>query len=175
MEITVDGKVWTVLKVYEKKQREKDVFLCENKYHIKECFQRCDFEVHEGAYVPKQRRKAELSENDKLRIEKEVLKGSTRKEIFQIFNMVPQNKIVEEILKYREKHGYTGNPTFGRNGRPVVQYDLDGNFIARYQSALKAAEATGISANNIWYAINDRRTPKGFIWRYEDDQFKREG
>ena len=44
MEIIVYGKPWTVVKVYEKKQRERDLFLCKNRYGIKECFQRCDWE-----------------------------------------------------------------------------------------------------------------------------------
>lgn len=177
MEITVDGKVWTVLKVYEKKQREKDVFLCENKYHIKECFQRCDFELREGAYVPRWRRKATLSEEDKLKIEEWVRKKKSRRAICQMFNNVPTNRVIDEIAKARKKFGYTykDNSRGGKIGRAVLQYDLDGNFIRRYDSCYAAAQAVGINEKSLWYSLNDRRTPKDFIWRYEDDQFKREG
>jgi hypothetical protein len=94
-----------------------------------------------------------------------------------MFNNVPINRVIDEIAKARKKFGYTykDNSRGGKIGRAVLQYDLDGNFIRRYDSCYAAAQAVGTSDKNIWYSLNDRRTPKDFIWRYEDDQFKREG
>lgn len=50
----------------------------------------------------------------------------------------------------------------------VAQYDLEGNLIATYPSAKKAAEATGANADTIrCVARGVRKTAGGFIWHYE--------
>ena len=174
MEIIVYGKPWTVVKVYEKKQRERDLFLCKNRYGIKECFQRCEFAGYEHA---PRRRKGDLSEEDKLKIEEEVKNKRSRDEIYRMFPHASTHKILLEIQKARKKFGYTykDNSRGGKMGKPVVQYDLDGNFIARYDSVYAAAKALGTSDNAVLYAIKNRRKLGGFIWRREDDQFERKG
>lgn len=55
-----------------------------------------------------------------------------------------------------------------RVGKPVIQYDLDGNEIARFRGQNEAGRATGISGANISQVCrNLRKTAGGFIWRYE--------
>ena len=54
------------------------------------------------------------------------------------------------------------------NSKVVVQYTLDGQFVAKYQSASKAFNATGIY--NIGMCCRkERENAGGFIWRFEND------
>ena len=60
------------------------------------------------------------------------------------------------------------NSAIARNGKPVIQYDLDGNEIARFRGQNEAGRLTGISGANISQVCNNlRKTAGGFIWRYE--------
>lgn len=55
--------------------------------------------------------------------------------------------------------------------KPVLQFDLDGNFIKEYPSAISASIEIGISQRCICAAANptDRqKTAKGFIWKYKN-------
>lgn len=53
-------------------------------------------------------------------------------------------------------------------GIPVIQMDLDGNFISEYESAKAAAEALGICAPNISKACHGVKNPyKGYRWRFK--------
>lgn len=55
-----------------------------------------------------------------------------------------------------------------RVGKRVVQYDLDGNEIARYRGQNEAGRMTGISGANISQVCNGKRKQAGgYIWRYE--------
>lgn len=55
-----------------------------------------------------------------------------------------------------------------RLGKRVVQFDLDGNEIARFRGQNEAGRITGISGANISQACNHKRkTAGGYIWRYE--------
>lgn len=54
------------------------------------------------------------------------------------------------------------------NGKAVIQYDLDGNEIARFRGQNEAGRITGISGANISQVCkNKRKTAGGFIWRYD--------
>ena len=60
------------------------------------------------------------------------------------------------------------NSAIERKGKAVVQYDLDGNEIARFRGQNEAGRLTGISGANISQVCNNKRkTAGGFIWRYE--------
>lgn len=49
---------------------------------------------------------------------------------------------------------------------PVIQFDLNGNEIARYESVSEASRATGIKIGAISYVINGRFTHTGdFTWK----------
>ena len=56
------------------------------------------------------------------------------------------------------------------NGKPVVQYDMQGNVIARYVSQSEATQITGVTAlGGVCARINGRAG--GFVWRNEGDPF----
>jgi len=51
----------------------------------------------------------------------------------------------------------------------VLQYDLEGNFIAEYRMQKIAAAATGVDQSKISEVCSGkRRTAGGFVWRYKD-------
>ena len=52
--------------------------------------------------------------------------------------------------------------------KEVYQYDLNGAFIAKYESTKEAAKALGKSQGNISSAANGKRkTAYGFVWSYD--------
>lgn len=56
-------------------------------------------------------------------------------------------------------------------GKPVLQYDLDGNFITQFCSASEAARQTGIDNSSICSCCNQQIThTKHFQWKYADDE-----
>lgn len=59
-------------------------------------------------------------------------------------------------------HHKGGNPA-----RPVEQYTLDGEFVAKYQSTFQAQKATGVSSGNLSHvASGTRKTAGGFLWKW---------
>ena len=57
--------------------------------------------------------------------------------------------------------------------KKVYQFDVDGNFIASYNSVTEAMKATNISKNSISEVCNEKRnvyTAGGFIWSYTKDK-----
>ena len=58
-----------------------------------------------------------------------------------------------------------------RRARAVCQYDLDGNFIAKYNCMQQAADAIGIKSAHISHCCRgDRPTAYGYIWKYAEEQ-----
>ena len=58
-----------------------------------------------------------------------------------------------------------------RKGKAVIQYDFDGNEIARFRGQNEAGRITGISGANISQVCNNKRaTAGGYIWRYDNGQ-----
>lgn len=65
---------------------------------------------------------------------------------------------------YNNAHALANNLRSPR-GTSVVQYDLDGNFIAEYKSAAEAARSVGTTTAMICHCTNHRcKTASGFIW-----------
>lgn len=55
--------------------------------------------------------------------------------------------------------------------QPILQYSLDGVLIARYESALKAAEAVNGNNSGICKCANGRyKTSCGYIWKWEKNE-----
>ena len=53
--------------------------------------------------------------------------------------------------------------------RPVLQYDINNNFIMRYNSILEASKAIGCSNSKIVPVCQGKRKhTKNFIWKYEN-------
>lgn len=58
--------------------------------------------------------------------------------------------------------------------RAVIQCDLQGNEIARFDRIQDAVIATGVDKKSIQECcIHRRKTGKGFIWKYVDENYKR--
>lgn len=54
--------------------------------------------------------------------------------------------------------------------KPVIQLDLDGNYINKYISTKDAERKTGCKSSNISMCCNGKiKTAKGFKWVYEED------
>jgi len=57
-------------------------------------------------------------------------------------------------------------------GQPVLQFDLDGNFIREFETAKEAAELYNCTRCTITYACTGRtRMGVGFLWRYKKDYY----
>lgn len=72
------------------------------------------------------------------------------------------------IWSYSELNDVSSN--LKRSGKPVVQYDLSGNFISEHESIKIASKKTKICEQNISASCkSDRRTAGGFIWKYNNN------
>jgi len=62
---------------------------------------------------------------------------------------------------------------FGKDhhsSKPIIQYDLDGNFIARFNGGYEAGRETGTNKGNLAAcALGMVKTAGGFKWKYECD------
>ena len=57
--------------------------------------------------------------------------------------------------------------------KKVLQYDLDDNFVAEYNSLKEASKKTGIGKGDICNCCNGKRnTAKGFKWKYDEEYNK---
>ena len=73
------------------------------------------------------------------------------------------------------KHEFIeGKPIKERKfGRPVLQYDVDGNFIAEHEHGLAAEEATGANSTSISRACNGKLNKAGgFVWKFKEVEKK---
>ena len=71
-------------------------------------------------------------------------------------------------LKNRGENNYMYGKT-PANARAVLQYDLDGNFIAEYKSLKEAFDATGCHQANIYKVIHgQRKSCKNYVWKYKE-------
>jgi hypothetical protein len=86
------------------------------------------------------------------------------------------NNVVENLewcdysynLNYGSRKGWQRR----MNGVPVCQYTKKGEFVARFNSMIGAAEQVeSVTTNNIFHCCN-KDTPScgGFVWRYENDK-----
>lgn len=54
------------------------------------------------------------------------------------------------------------------SSKPILQYSLDGNLIAEYESGIEAGNALGVDGSSIQRcARGDRKTAFGYRWRYK--------
>lgn len=68
------------------------------------------------------------------------------------------------------------NPSFGKIGKeshshkPVLQYDMQGNFIKKFYGIAEAQRETGIIFQNISKVCKgERKSAGGYIWRFENE------
>lgn len=58
------------------------------------------------------------------------------------------------------------------NGKKVIQYSLDGNYIAEYESSREAERATGISYKAIHQCVSHKsHSSGGYVWRFVGDPY----
>lgn len=82
-----------------------------------------------------------------------------------VSNRLSANGITEEEIKKR-----FGESVRRRCSRPVLQYDLDGNFIKRWPSATSCKEK-GYEQGEISACCHQKiKIAYGYLWKYEDDE-----
>jgi hypothetical protein len=86
-------------------------------------------------------------------------KSKTDKEIAYHLGMTEQQVVnFRGRLKLKRSKSYS---------TAVIQMDLDGNEIARFESLNKAAKAVGMARRSISLAISADRPSKGYRWKCE--------
>ncbi len=75
------------------------------------------------------------------------------------------------VWKYKNNNLYFDkiSPEFDSRKRPVIQFDLDGNFIKEWDSATSAAKDLNINRKYIFLICNgqNKRKTKKFIWKWK--------
>lgn len=75
----------------------------------------------------------------------------------RVFSRETRKKVSESVIRYYEK-----------NSKKVLQLDLNGKIIKKYNGAGDASRKTGFFPNVIRKCCrNEIKTYKGFIWKYE--------
>lgn len=65
-----------------------------------------------------------------------------------------------------KKNGFKGRPP----KKPVLQFDINGNFIAEYSGVIEAGEICGIWKGGISAVLKGKqKTAGGFVWKYKGD------
>lgn len=118
---------------------------------------------------------AKLTETEVREIIERMLSFEYNVDIAQIYNV--SCGTIDDIRHHRIWRELTDGIEFpyikatGRNNKPVLQYDLDGNFIAEYGSAREAARATGIGYKMISRVCNGKRPhTHGFVFKFKTTQ-----
>ena len=90
-----------------------------------------------------------------------------------------ENRTEESLRKLSERFSGSGNPMYGvhltgannKKSKPVIQMDMEGNFIARYANAIEAAKAVNGNNSEIGKACKGKiKSTKGYKWKYETKQ-----
>lgn len=80
---------------------------------------------------------------------------------------------VSAFLKGRPKSAEHARKNGEVHSKPVMQFDREGNLIARFDNARRAAEAMGCTYALIGMACNGRvATAKGYVWKFEREAEK---
>jgi group I intron endonuclease len=91
-----------------------------------------------------------------------------------------KGKISNSLKKYYAKNG-TNSHKKNKNknlseimtkavGRPVKQYDIEGNFIKEYPCIAEGARQTGLTRKNVQANVSGyTKTAGGFIWKYAEE------
>jgi hypothetical protein len=68
------------------------------------------------------------------------------------------------------KYGTRGKRAGEKTKRPIIQYDLDGNFIKEWNGTIDASKGLNIYVSNIWKCLNNKiRQTNNFIFKYKED------
>jgi len=98
-----------------------------------------------------------------------------KREILHIFDTEEEAYIQEAELVTDDfiNSSHTYNVSIGGKGRPrpaqlIYQFDFDGNLLKSYESALEVSKTIERDISNIYTAILQKRTCKGFLWSYNN-------
>lgn len=79
------------------------------------------------------------------------------------------NKLTKDIIFEKSDRARGGNL---HTGQKVVQYDREGNYIKLYNSIAEASRVVGVGATLITLVCKGQKlTAKGYVWRYQGDNF----
>lgn len=90
-------------------------------------------------------------------------------ETIEKLKKINTGKIYSEETKQKISKSLMGKMVGSKNARskPVLQFDLSGNFIKEWECILAAEKATG--ANNINCVLNGtQKKSGGFVWKYKE-------
>lgn len=80
----------------------------------------------------------------------------------------------ESLKKFRssEKIKETARQNGSRTSKPVLQFDKQGNLLARYKSAKEAALSNKVNHSHVLDCCNKKRckTVGGYIWKFEKEE-----
>ena len=137
-----------------------------------EIFKDCSFIKREAGKA-----NAKLTDEVIDTIIKMILEGYTNGEISDKL-CIPCNSIsgIRNGYTWKEKTVNLNLPKSKKNmskgKKPVNQYDLDGNFIKRWDSGKDIQESIGIDKRQISAACHgQKKVIRGFVWRFEGDPF----
>lgn len=94
--------------------------------------------------------------------------GKPRSEIMQITGISPHQ--FWELIKAKSNYSKEESAKRGSKGnsKPVIQYDLTGQYIQTYSSIQEAARQTMSIATNIVKVLKGKmKQTNGFIWKYK--------
>lgn len=67
-------------------------------------------------------------------------------------------------------HGTRNERAATGRSKPVIQYDMNGGRVARYNSTAESARLTGIGQGSIYLCCTGKfKSAGGFVWRFEAD------
>ena len=117
---------------------------------------------------------AKLTEVEVKCIIQQMLNGEYSADLSRQYGVSPST--IDDIRNHRIWKHLTYNIMFphpkaiGRSGKPVLQYDLEGNLIAEYKNAREAERITGIGFKMISRVCNgDRPHTHGFIFKFKNN------
>jgi hypothetical protein len=82
-----------------------------------------------------------------------------------------KNNIVSNLewVNNYENYIHSANLGFGKKEKPILQYDLENNFIAEHKSSEEAGRKSGVPQGNIINNCKKRcKSTGGYIWKYKN-------
>jgi group I intron endonuclease len=127
-------------------------------------------------FIERTKKPIKLSEDDVMMIIDRMMKMDYDADIAKDFNISVNT--IKDIRCHRIWKHLTEEVVFPdvskrkrSKGKPVLQYDLDGNFIAEYSSAREAEKTTGIGYKMISrVCLGERPHTHGFIFKFKTQQ-----
>lgn len=122
--------------------------------------------------------RSKLTKKEVKEIINRLLKNDFNQDIANDYNISPGT--VDDIRHHKTWVSLTKDIKFDdistrkrpRNSKPIIQYDLFGNFIKRWDNARKIQNELGISYKQISQVCNgNKRICHNFVWRFETDSF----